>query len=403
VNLWKSLKGLPRDVWALAVATLINRAGMMVLPFLVLYLTEQLGLTASRAGSALTAYGLGALVAGPLSGRITDRIGPLPVMRSSLILSGILLLVYPMFTTFYGVLAVTFVWALVSDVYRPASMVFIADVVKPEQLKPAYALNRLAINVGMSIGPAAAGFIATRSFNWIFVADGVTSLVAGVVLIMIAFNVVHKAGGEKQSLSPLKVLVLDDSRMVLFLPAVVLFGIVFFQLDGPLALFLVNDLHQSPAFYGFLFTLNTVMITFIEVPLNAATSHWSHARGIALGAFLFAFGSGVFGFASGPILVLTGMAIWTFGEMLLFPQASAYLAEIAPQARRGQYMGAYSLALSVAFIIGPWAGTATYAHLGPAVLWAGVFVIGLVSTLMMLRVRVQQRIIPAPVSPSVEA
>ena len=402
MNLWKSLKGLPREVWALAITTLINRAGMMVLPFLVLYLTEKLGLTASRAGAALTMYGLGALVAGPLSGRITDRIGPLPVMRASLILSGILLLVYPLFTTFYGVLGVTFVWALVSDVYRPASMVFIADVVSPEQLKPAYALNRLAINVGMSIGPAAAGFIATRSFNWIFVVDGVTSIAAGIVLILIAFNVVHRKKEGEESFSPFKILALDDGRMVLFLAAVVMFGIVFFQMEGPLPLFLVQDLHQSTAFYGSLFTLNTVMIAFIEVPLNAATSHWSHAKGLAVGAFLFSLGSGVFGFAAGPILVLIGMAVWTFGEMMLFPQAAAYVAEIAPQSRRGQYMGAYSLALSVAFIIGPWLGTVTYAHLGPRVLWAGVFVIGLISTVMMLRVSVQERIIPAPVSPSVE-
>jgi predicted MFS family arabinose efflux permease len=401
VNLWKSLKGLPRDVWALAIATLINRAGMMVLPFLVLYLTERLGFSPSRAGAAFSVYGLGALVAAPLAGRLTDRIGPLPVMRSSLVLSGILLLVFPFFKSFPAVLAVTFIWALVADAFRPASMVFIADVVSAEQLKPAYALNRLAINVGMSIGPAAAGFIATKSFSSIFIADGVTSLVAGIILIMIAFDVLHVPKADEQGLSPLKVLVLDDRRMVLFLAAVVMFGVVFFQMEGPLPLFLVQDLHQSTAFYGALFTLNTVMIVFIEVPLNAATSHWPHSRGLALGAFLFALGSGLFGFATGPLLVLVGMAIWTIGEMLLFPQAAAFVAEIAPQARRGQYMGAYSLALSVAFIIGPWLGTVTYAHLGPGVLWSGVFVAGLISTLMMLRVSVQHRIIPPQVSPSV--
>jgi predicted MFS family arabinose efflux permease len=74
MNIWRSLKGLPRDVWILALATLINRAGTMVLPFLVLYLTRELGFSASRAGFVLGVYGAGALVAAPISGRLTDRI-----------------------------------------------------------------------------------------------------------------------------------------------------------------------------------------------------------------------------------------------------------------------------------------------------------------------------------------
>ena len=44
-----------------------------------------------------------------------------------------------------------------------------------EKLKPAYALSRLAINLGMSIGPAAAGFIAAKSYFWIFIVDSTLS------------------------------------------------------------------------------------------------------------------------------------------------------------------------------------------------------------------------------------
>ena len=39
MNPWRGLGGLPREVWLLFATNLINRAGMMVLPFLVLYLT----------------------------------------------------------------------------------------------------------------------------------------------------------------------------------------------------------------------------------------------------------------------------------------------------------------------------------------------------------------------------
>jgi predicted MFS family arabinose efflux permease len=399
MNIWRSLKGLPRDVWVLAAATLINRAGTMVLPFLVLYLTRELGFSAPRAGLALAAYGAGSIIAAPISGRLTDRIGPLPVMRASLLMGGILLLVMPLVRSFPGVVAVTLVWSVVSELFRPANLVIIADIVPSDKLKPAYALSRLSINLGMSIGPAAAGFIAERSFTWIFIGDAVTTLAAAAVLIAIPFGVPprrHEArdeSGKPQSI--LDVLVLDDRRMVLFLSAVFLVGIVFFQIEGPLPLFLVQDLALSPAFYGGLFTLNTVMIVFMEVPLNAATAHWPHRRALAIGAFLFAVGSGAFGFAGGPVLIVVAMMVWTFGEMLLFPQASAYVAEIAPPARRGQYMGAYSLAFSFAFAVAPWAGTSAYARYGGRTLWLGVFAVGVVSAAMMIQVRTDTQSEPA--------
>ncbi|MEO8577454.1 MAG: MFS transporter [Gemmatimonadales bacterium] len=392
MNIWRSLRGLPRDLWIVAIASLVNRAGTMVLPFLVLYLTRQLGFSAPRAGFALAVYGAGSIIASPIAGRFSDLVGPLPIMRFSLIGTGFLLLIFPFVKSFEGVIALTFAWALVSEAFRPANLAMIAEVVPQEQLKPAYALIRLAINLGMSIGPAVAGFIAARSFSWIFVVDAVTTLAAGAVLLATPIVTGKRrradATGDREGKGRLPE-VFGDRRMLLFLAALFLVGIVFFQHEGALPLFLVQDLQLSPAFYGMLFTVNTVMIVFLEVPLNAATAHWPHRRGLAIGAMLFAIGSGAFAFASGPAMVIVGIVVWTFGEMLLFPQASAYVAEIAPPHRRGQYMGAYSLAFSLAFAVAPWAGTATFAHYGAKALWIGVCAIGAISAAMMLFVTSQ--------------
>jgi len=58
-----AFSGIPREVWLLAGALLVNRAGTMVLPFLSLYLTCDLGLTAVRAGQIIGCFGLGSMVA----------------------------------------------------------------------------------------------------------------------------------------------------------------------------------------------------------------------------------------------------------------------------------------------------------------------------------------------------
>jgi MFS family permease len=392
LNIWRSLRGLPRDLWLLSLATLINRLGTMAIPFLVLYLTRELGFSAERAGLVLGIYGAGAIVAAPISGRLADRIGGLPIIRASLIGSGLMLLAYPFARSFPAVVALTIAWSLLNESGRPAILTLVADLVPTEQRKPAYALMRLAINVGMSVGPALGGFIAARSFRMIFVANASASLIAGLFLILVPLHATAhlRAAAMERAESADRTAVIADRPMMLFLFASFLVSVVFFQHEGALPLFMVQDLNLSMVFYGSLFTINTLMIVFMEVPLNAATAHWPHRRALSLGALLFAVGSGLFGFAGGPALIVAGIVVWTFGEMILFPQASAYVAEVAPPGRRGAYMGAYSMAFSIAFAVGPWAGTTAFARFGATTLWTMVFLVGVVASVLMLKVTTRE-------------
>src|SRR3954468_3805534 len=182
LNPWRGLDGLPREVWLLFATNLINRAGMMVLPFLIVYLTRELGFSPGEAGLAFALYGAAAIVAGPVSGKLSDRIGALPIMRASLLMSGSVLVFFPFARSRASVYAATVLWAACAELFRPASLAAITHVVPPEQRKPAYALNRLAINLGMSIGPALGGFLAAVSFRAMFLVDSATTLIAGTVL-----------------------------------------------------------------------------------------------------------------------------------------------------------------------------------------------------------------------------
>ena len=188
-NPYRGLRGLPADVWIIAATTLVNRAGMMALPFLVLYLTRHLGISASVAGLAISAYGVGGLVTAPIAGRLADRVGPFVVLRASLALTGIVLLLIPLATNFAVIVALTFLWAVVADAARPATMSALTGSTPPDRRKAAIAVNRLAVNLGMSIGPAVGGFLAVVSFPLLFVVDGLTSLVAaGVLTVLLAKN-----------------------------------------------------------------------------------------------------------------------------------------------------------------------------------------------------------------------
>src|SRR5687767_2397184 len=160
----------------------------MVLPFLTLYLTEDRRFSASTAGFALTIYGIASIIIAPISGRLSDRLGGLRIIKLSLFLSGLILFVFPFASSLTSILIMTGLWALVNEAFRPPSMSIIGDLAGPAQRKAAFALSRLAINLGMSIGPVIGGFLAMRSFKLLFYVDGATALLAGLLMVLVPWR-----------------------------------------------------------------------------------------------------------------------------------------------------------------------------------------------------------------------
>lgn len=382
LNPWRDLGALPREAWLLFWTSLVNRAGLMVLPFLILYLTTERGLSVARAGMVLAAYGLTSIAGAPLAGRLADKIGSLPVMRVSLVMTGVLLFAYPFAKTFPQLIAVTVLWSLMDVSFRPASLKLMTEAVEPAQRKSAFALVRLAINLGMSIGPALGGFLATVSFRAIFVVDAITSIAAAAVLFLfrahsVNANVEPSRGGRSQVRAKS---VLTDMPFLIFLFGVFLSAVVFFQHEGALPLFLVQTLGQSTAFFGVLFTINTLLIVAFEIPLNSATAHWPHTRSMGVGSALITIGFGALAFASSPAVVIITVLFWTFGEMLLFPSMSAYLGDVAPAESRGVYMGAFTTSTQLGFALGTSFGAYMFARVGIPSVWLIMLVIGIVGT-----------------------
>ena len=394
MNPWRGVSALPREVWIQCLATFINRSGMMVLPFLALYLHGTLGYSVEQAGIAITVYGVGAFLTAPFAGRLADYLGARRVMVLSLFLSGGALFGLLFVKSYTLILPVIFLWAVISEAFRPASLVNITELAAPSQRKIAFSVNRLAINLGMSIGPALGGFLIIFSYPLLFVVDGATAILAGLVLVLAPWRPheqqfredVEESGEPPSRTLPSKP-PLRMSTLVYFLVALIPVVVVFFQHEGAMPLFLVDDLHLPESTYGLLFTINTAIIILLEVPLNVAMSRWPHHRALALGSLLAGIGFGAMGLISSILGVGLTVVVWTFGEMILFPASANYMADIAPVERRGAYMGFFQATFSFSFAISGWVGTSILHHFGGTTLWAATFVWGCLSALLLWRIR----------------
>lgn len=375
---------MPAEVWLICLTTLVNRLGTMVLPFLVLYLTQDVGVSPSLAGFALTVFGFGGLLSSLAAGRLSDRLGSVRVLQGSLLLSGMLLPLLPLARSVPAVFALILVWAVIGEAIRPCTLASITAAAPAQQRKVAVALYRLAINLGMSVGPVVGGFLAMSSFRLLFILDGGTSVASA--LLLIAFmgwrrETRRKEPTPQESVSD-TVGPFRDRRMLIFFAGFFLMSCVYFQLEGPLALFVVRDLGLPKSFYGTLFLINTGLIIFLEVSITMAASAWPHRRALVTGALLLSAGFGALAFAKGAWSIVPAAVIWTFGEMVFNPVAATYPSELAPAGRRGQYAGAYYTVFSFAFMLGPWLGTVFMEHFGAKALWAATFVCGVTASII---------------------
>lgn len=379
----QAYSGLPRAVWLLAGVIFVNRAGTMVLPFLALYLKSEQGFTAAGAGRMLAVYGLGAIAGAQLGGWLTQRWGGVAVAFTGMGLSVPGFWVIPSVGSGAGLVAALLYLSVVFEAMRPAIATATTDFCPPERHAKAFALNRLAMNLGMSVGPVVGGVLATWDYDLLFYVNGAFAGLAAIVTA-VSFGLHQRKPRLGSPAPPLRRRSpWADSTYLAYLGLQLASSIVFFQLIGAMPLFWSEQWGLSEADIGLLFVINTLLIVAVEMVLTDKLRAADPLKMVALGTGLICagFGASVFGygFAYACALVL----VWTAGEMLAAPFTLSFVAQRSAGGARGAYMGLFSTTMAAAFVIGPLVGTALY-EIDPQLPWwcclvmAGVLPLGFV-------------------------
>ena len=366
--------GLPKLFWNLWLGTLINKAGTFVLPFLGIYLVARRGYSVVGAGAVVSLYGLGAIASGPVAGLLADRVGRRPTLIASLGLGGLAMIALGFLRIPWAIAAWTLTLGFVADGYRAPVAAAVGDIVKPEDRMRAYAYLYWATNIGCAVSAAAGGFLAERSYLWLFLLDGGTTLAYAAV---VGFSVPETRLQPADRENPFRGLwsALCDPALVAFTLLGLLFGVVLLEAFTTLPLDL-RGRGFGPSTIGVILSVNPILVVCLQPLATAAARRFgSTALLVATGVF-GAGGALCFAFAHSTAAFVIGMAVLTLGEVASFPVAPAVVAELAPPGKMGLYQGVYTMAFAIAACLSPALGTTLLAHGGSFALWGGCALLG---------------------------
>jgi MFS family permease len=138
---------------------LVDVLGFTIILPLLPFFSERLGATPTEVGALVSTYAACQLIAGPILGQISDRIGRKPVLLISQLgtLTGFLLM------AFSQSLWVLFVARAIDGATAgnlTIAQAYISDVTRPEKRAHSFALIGIAFGFGFLVGPAVSGFLA---------------------------------------------------------------------------------------------------------------------------------------------------------------------------------------------------------------------------------------------------
>ena len=360
---------------------LVNRAGSFVVPFLAIYLTQARGFSAAQAGIVAALYGAGAAVASPLGGYLADHIGRRATLIGALGLGGLGMIALGFARNIAIIAPACFLVAAVGESYRPAMAAAVADLVPSADRTRAFGLVYWVINLGFSIGLTLGGVLASASFTWLFVGDGLTSLAFAFIVwrAVPETRPAHPEGGKRPR-SPGLVRGFFapylDRPFALFVLLSALVLLIFMQHFTALPLDMTAH-GLSRAAIGLTLALNGILIVLVQPFVAARLSGFNRSHVVAGGAALVGLGFGLNAFAHGAPLFALGVMVWTLGEIAVLPISNAVVADVALPEMRGRYQGAYGLTFGLAAFAAPLIGTTVLQRLGAPALWWGCLVLGM--------------------------
>jgi MFS family permease len=402
------LPQLDRQIWILAAGRLLSQWGSgLTFFYLPIFFVNQVGLTSTSVGFALSTASVSGVAGRILGGSMTDSAfwGRRRTLMLAVAVSAVAALVIAVANDFPSLVLGNLIMGMGVGLYWPATESTVADLSTPAQRNEAYAMTRLADNVGLGLGVVLGGALIAiaNAYRALFVIDSVSFLMfLGIVYVAIPESAQGKARGQHGAKG--WAIALQDRKLLIYIAVNLMITTYLAQVNTVLPLYLKNFAQQGEGFsegiISGLFTWNLVLSVLTQLPLARYLNRLSRPRVLMVSACAWAIGFllvGLMGVSDrwGLLWAVLALGVVAIATVIYAPAASSLVATLAPESLRGVYLSINSLCWAVGYFVGPLIGgialdqTLTVAH----AYWVGL-AISVAIALLILRF-LDQRLEPA--------
>lgn len=352
-------KGLPRDVFVLFAANIINRMGCFIVPLMTLILTQKIGLTKAQAGIFATVSLLAQMPFIMLGGRLTDRIGS---KRTIVIFSFMGAALYFVCALFPMRLPIAMLAMLSSCLYAasyPAFRTIIAEVAGADKLKQAYSLSYLGINLGFTVGPIFAGLLFAKHLNLLFVLDAFSTVLSTALVLAYVHPkpiperpVDAQAGPE--GAGGFWAFLRRNPAFVAFTTAMLVYEFCYMQWNFLLPLQMTDLFSEGGVqMFSMLVSVNALTVILFTPVTTSLTQKQRPLTTVLTAGGVYIVSFAAFTLCRVPIHFVLAVAAMTVGEVLNATNMNCYIAQHTPQQFIGRANSMASIMMQTGSALGP--------------------------------------------------
>lgn len=288
------------------------------------------------------------LMAGALSipsGLISDRLGRrMPLLGGMILLAGSSFLLYWSSSPLQMAIIYLF-FGVGLSAFSPTLMSYVADVTPPETLGQAYGWYTMALYGGMTLGPAAGGFLGTAlGLRTVFlVAGGLIFVMFLVAVFFLPMLPAHKRNNRiSPAIMPVLKNLLANRRLVACLVATLggCFGFGMFVTYMPLY---IRSEGLTMGAVGFVFATQSLANALSRLPAGRIYDRVEDRSVLVTGGLaLFALAMAAFGFCHSLLSLIAAAAVMGVSMGVAFTVVCALIADVVPRETRGLAMGCYN-------------------------------------------------------------